>query len=69
LLDAVPELEEELVVESQKFLAEEYSKGVDRWGVMEEKRWADYANFLLENDLIDKELEIDRAFTNEFLPK
>ncbi|HCX64732.1 MAG TPA: ABC transporter substrate-binding protein [Eubacteriaceae bacterium] len=69
LLAAVPELEEELVVESQKFLAEEYSKGVDRWGVMEEKRWADYANFLLENDLIDKELEIDRAFTNEFLPK
>jgi len=69
LLKYAPELAEELVVESQKFLAEEYMKGTDRWGVMKSEVWGNYAEFLMENGLLEKELDVDDAFTNEFLPE
>lgn len=69
LLKYAPELEEELVIESQKFLAGEYTKGAPKWGVMKEEIWRNYAEFLFQNGLIEKELNVEDAYTNEFLPE
>ncbi|NTW73083.1 MAG: ABC transporter substrate-binding protein [Eubacteriaceae bacterium] len=68
LLKYAPELDKELVMESQKFLSAEYSKGADSWGIMKEAVWQDYADFLMGNGLLEKELDAKDAFTNEFLP-
>lgn len=69
LLKYAPELNEELVKKSQEFLAAEYKAEAPEWGVMKEDVWANYAQFLFENGLIPTELDVDKAFTNEFLPE
>lgn len=68
LLKHAPELEEKLVVESQKFLAPKYTGSAAKWGVMKSEVWSNYAKFMKDNGLIDKELMVDDAFTNSFLP-
>jgi ABC-type nitrate/sulfonate/bicarbonate transport system substrate-binding protein len=68
LLKHVPEIDRELAIESQKFLASEYMKGTDRWGVMEKERWERFGDWMFENNLIDRRLDAEEAFTNEFLP-
>lgn len=67
LLKHAPELDEELVVESQKFLKDEYQKDAEIWGLMKEDVWSNYAKFLKENELIENDLNVKDAFTNEFL--
>ena len=69
LVKAVPEIDEQLAIESQKFLAKEYKADAPRWGEMKESVWNNYTEFLLENNLINKKLEASEAYTNEFLPK
>jgi ABC-type nitrate/sulfonate/bicarbonate transport system substrate-binding protein len=68
LIKNVPEIDKEIAVESQKFLAEEYMKGTDKWGIMEEERWEQYADWMFDNNLIERKLNAEEAFTNEFLP-
>jgi ABC-type nitrate/sulfonate/bicarbonate transport system substrate-binding protein len=69
LLKHAPELNEALVVESQKFLAQEYMRDSDRWGWMKEAVWKNYGDFLMNNGLLEKELEVQNAYTNAFLPE
>ena len=69
LLKYAPELNEELVNKSQQFLADQYIADATQWGVMKEDVWANYAQFLYDNELIPTELDVEQAFTNEFLPK
>jgi ABC-type nitrate/sulfonate/bicarbonate transport system substrate-binding protein len=69
LLDNVPELDEELVIASQKYLAKEYQADAPRWGEMKEEIWNNYANWMRKRGLIDKPFEAKEAFTNEFLPE
>jgi len=69
LLKAVPELNQELVVASQKYLAAEYQADAPRWGEMKPEVWKDYADFMFENQLIDKNIDTQKAFTNQFLPE
>ena len=40
----------------------------DRWGEMKESVWDNYTGFMLENELITKDMPANEAFTNEFLP-
>lgn len=68
LLKAVPELDEELVVASQKYLAKEYKADAARWGEMKEEIWETYAGWMFERGLLERELDSNKAFTNEFLP-
>lgn len=68
LIKYAPELDKELVVESQKFLAKEYMSDAPKWGVMKPEIWGNYAKFLKDNGLIKKELDLEDAFTNNFLP-
>lgn len=67
LLEYAPELDEELVYKSQEYLSQEYMKGVDQWGIMEEEVWRNYTNFLIEHDLLENEFNLEDVWTNEFL--
>ncbi len=68
LLDHVPDLDEELVVKSQAWLADEYQADADQWGLQETERWDLFTNFLLENNIIEKSVDAEDLFTNDFLP-
>ncbi len=67
LLESVPELNRDLVLESQEYLAREYQSDAPVWGEMSEIRWKKYAEWMYDQGLIDQPLEPGKAFTNEFL--
>ena len=69
LLKHAPEISEELALKSQDFLSKQYKADADQWGVMKEKVWSDYAKFLDDNNLLESKLDVDKAFTNDYLPK
>ncbi|MDQ0270825.1 ABC transporter substrate-binding protein [Cytobacillus purgationiresistens] len=68
LLEAAPDLDEELVKKSQEWLAPRYQDDAANWGEQKLSVWENYAEWMFENELLDKPLEADKAFTNEFLP-
>ena len=69
LSKAVPELDKNLVKTSQEYLAKLYKDDAQKWGQMKAEVWKNYAKFMQDNGLIKKALNVDEAFTNEFLPK
>lgn len=69
LLKDVPEIDKDLAIASQKYLANEYKADADRWGEMKEEIWTNYANWMNERGLLESELNVKEAYTNEFLPK
>lgn len=69
LLESAPELNRELVIRSQEYLAKEYQADARRWGEMSETRWKKYADWMYAQHLIEKPLDYKDAFTNEFLPE
>jgi ABC-type nitrate/sulfonate/bicarbonate transport system substrate-binding protein len=69
LLKAVPELDQELVKKSQEWLASKYQDDAPRWGEQKLEVWKNYSTWMFENGLLEKELEAEKAFTNEFLPQ
>ncbi|MFC7680465.1 ABC transporter substrate-binding protein [Paenibacillus sp. GCM10028914] len=69
LSKAVPELDKELVLESQKWLSPRYQDDAPRWGEQKESVWKGYAEWMFERNLLDKPLEVNSAYTNEFLPE
>ena len=69
LCDAVLELDKELVVASQKYLAKEYQAEAERWGYIDAERWNDFYKWVNSKKLIEGEVPLDTAFTNEYLPK
>ena len=69
LVKHAPEIDEELAIESQKFLASKYKDDAPRWGEMKDEVWNNYTAFLKEYGLINKDLKPEDAYTNEFLPR
>lgn len=69
LVKYAPEIDENLAIESQKYLANEYIADASRWGEMKDSVWNNYTSFLKEYNLIDKDLKASDAYTNEFLPQ
>jgi ABC-type nitrate/sulfonate/bicarbonate transport system substrate-binding protein len=68
LLKAAPELDAKLVRASQKWLSARYQDDAINWGIQKQEVWENYANWLKENQLIDKPFDASKAFSNEFLP-
>ncbi|HOB82455.1 MAG TPA: ABC transporter substrate-binding protein [Peptococcaceae bacterium] len=68
LLKAAPELDRELVIASQKWLKDQYKADAPYWGWQDGKVWANYAAWMLEKKLLQKEVDTNKAFTNRFLP-
>ncbi|MGN0025837.1 MAG: ABC transporter substrate-binding protein [Clostridium sp.] len=69
LVSKVPEISEELAIESQKYLADKYMEGTNIWGEMKDSVWDNYTKFLYDNKLINKDMKASEAYTNEFLSK
>ncbi|MFZ3589718.1 ABC transporter substrate-binding protein [Bacillus sp. DJP31] len=69
LLKAAPDLDPELVKKSQEWLSPKYQDDAKRWGEQKLEVWENYASWMFENGLLEKELEAKKAFTNEFLPE
>lgn len=67
LLAHAPELSEDLVRASQRFLAGEYIAGAPRWGEIDPARWENFYTWMYERDLLGRGLGSE-GFTNEFLP-
>jgi ABC-type nitrate/sulfonate/bicarbonate transport system substrate-binding protein len=68
LLKAAPDLDKKLVVASQKWLSTRYKDDAPRWGEQKREVWDNYATWMLDHKLLEKKLDVDTAFTNEFLP-
>ena len=66
LIKAVPELDGDLVYESQRFLAGEYKADKEIWGTFDEARWTAFYNWAYQTGVISKPLG-NAGFTNEFL--
>lgn len=69
LLKQVPDLDKELVMASQRWLSPKYRDDAPRWGEQKREVWENYTNWLLQNKLMEKPIDIDKTFTNEFLPE
>ena len=67
LLQYAPELDKELVEASQAYLADKYKDDAPYWGYQDRTVWAGYMNWMLDNGFIENPVDIDKAFTNEFL--
>ncbi|MEW9502575.1 ABC transporter substrate-binding protein [Jeotgalibacillus marinus] len=69
LIEAVPDLDSELVKASQQWLSPKYQDDASQWGIQDQTIWENYAQWMNENGLLEGDLEAEKAFTNEFLPK
>ncbi|MFD2612339.1 ABC transporter substrate-binding protein [Paenibacillus gansuensis] len=68
LIKAVPDLNADLVRASQKWLSPKYQDDAPRWGEQKLEVWKGYAEWMYENKLMEKQLDAESAFTNDFLP-
>ncbi len=68
LLKAVPELDRELIFASQRYLSPRYQDSAPQWGHMRAEVWENHTQWLIENDLLAQDIDISKAWTNEFLP-
>ncbi|KON92499.1 ABC transporter substrate-binding protein [Rossellomorea marisflavi] len=68
LLKEAPDLDEELVMKSQEWLAPKYKDDAERWGEQKAEVWKNYADWMFDNGLLEKKLDSQKAYTNEFLP-
>lgn len=71
LMEASPELRDsaELVVESQKYLADQYIADAARWGEFDADRWSAFYTWLNENNLLANPIDPATGFTNDYLPE
>lgn len=69
LLKDAPEVDEAIAVASQIYLADQYQAEAPQWGIMDAGVWTNYAKWMYDNGLIDAMLEVEGAYTNDFLPK
>jgi ABC-type nitrate/sulfonate/bicarbonate transport system substrate-binding protein len=69
LLKAAPELDEKLVMESQKYLADKYQADGKAWGSIDPERWNRFYGWLNENGLSDPEIPENAGFSNDYLPQ
>ena len=69
LLEAVPELDRELVEASADYHAERFAAPGEPWGVQRPEIWSEFAAFVEEAGLTEEAVDVDAAFTNDLLPR
>ncbi len=67
LVEAVPELDSDLVHLSQAYLADQYTADAESWGVIDPDRWAAFYQWLNDNDLVENELDVNAGYDLSFL--
>jgi ABC-type nitrate/sulfonate/bicarbonate transport system substrate-binding protein len=68
LLEAAPELDEQLVRESADYLAEHYKADDLPWGMQRDEIWQEFTEFLRQAGIVEGEFAVADAYTNAFLP-
>lgn len=68
LLEAVPELDELLVHESQQWLSPRYQARAPRWGEQDPQVWEAYSRWMAEQGILVETIQANLAFSNEYLP-
>ena len=69
LCDNASELDYDLVVASQTYLASEYKAEVSRWGYIDPARWNGFYNWLSEEGLVEETIPENTGFSNDYLPE
>lgn len=69
LLQENPELDADLVLDSQVYLAEQYKAEASRWGEFDGERWNAFYRWLNDKGLTEEKIPEDVGFTNEYLPE
>lgn len=69
LCNAAPELDKDIVLASQNWLADKYKAEESRWGYMDPERWNAFYTWLSENGLVETPLPENTGFTNDYLPE
>lgn len=69
LIEANPELDEDLVQESQNWISGQYKAEVNKWGYIDQGRWDAFYAWLFEEGLIEQEIPRGFGFTNDYLPE
>lgn len=67
LIDSEPDLDPELVKKSQEWLSTQYQDDAPQFGIQEEERWQMVHDFMVEHHILETSLDIDKAFTNQFI--
>lgn len=67
LCQAAPELDIEIVTESQVWLADKYQADAPSWGVIDGARWDGFYQWLYDTGAIDKEIPDGVGYTNDYL--
>ena len=67
LVKNATELKLELVTASQEWLASKYTSYATEWGVIDQKRWDLFYEWLFKNGLIKKEIPKGYGFSNDYL--
>ncbi|WP_034622561.1 ABC transporter substrate-binding protein [Cellulomonas sp. URHE0023] len=66
--EAAPEIDEDLLSRSARWLAPRYTDDPEHWGVQQAQVWDDFVGFLQDNELAPSTFDTDAAWTNDFLP-
>ena len=71
LMEASPELKDsaDLVIASQKYLANEYIADAPRWGEINPARWSGFFSWLNDNNLVESPIDPMVGFSNDYLPQ
>lgn len=69
LIESEPDLDPELVMRSQEWLAAKYQDDAEQVGIQEEERWQKTTDFMVEHGIIEETIDVKQAFTNDFLPE
>lgn len=67
LCEAVPELSEKLVIESQEYLSKQYIADTDCWGYIDKNRWNRFYKWAYENGIAETKIYEKDVVCNDFL--
>lgn len=67
MYDVLPDTDKTFILESQKYLSEQYALDSETWGLMKDEVWDNYTDFMYEYGLIETKVEASAQYTNQFI--
>ena len=69
LTEAAPEIDYDLALASQQFLADQYIADATQWGIIDADRWNAFYQWLNDEGLVEVAIPDNAGFTNDYLPQ
>jgi ABC-type nitrate/sulfonate/bicarbonate transport system substrate-binding protein len=69
MMKAVPEMDEMLIRASADYYAPKFTANGKPFGTQDQATWQTFEQFLVDAKLLEHPVNVDDAYTNEFLPK